>query len=185
MSEIASRGQLRMTFVRWALVTVPAIVLLGFLSAAVSGSGAEGAWYQALQKPALQPPPIAFPIAWTFLYVLMGVSLAMIIVARGAKGRGLAIGMFAAQMLANLAWSPVFFGMQQVSAALFVIAAMFVLTLGTIIAFRRVRPRAALLLLPYLAWIAFAAYLNWEILRLNPDAEALVPGRAGTQFNLD
>jgi translocator protein len=185
MSEIASRGQLRMTFVRWVLVTVPSIILLGFLSAAVSGSGATGGWYLALDKPALQPPGIAFPIAWTILYALMGVALAMIIVARGARGRSLAIGLFAAQLAANLTWSPVFFGLHQVSWALVVIALMFGLTVGTIGAFWKVRPRAAQLLLPYLAWIAFAGYLNWEIRILNPDAEALVPGRQGTQFDLD
>jgi translocator protein len=184
MGEIASRGQLRMSFVRWALVTVPGIVLLGFASAAISGSGATGGWYLALEKPALQPPPIAFPIAWTILYVMMGIALAMILSARGARGRTVAIALFAAQLVANLSWSPVFFGLHQVSASLFVVAAMFGLTFGTIMAFRRVRPKAALLLLPYLAWIMFAAYLNWEIRRLNPDAETLAPVRSGTQFDL-
>jgi translocator protein len=185
MSELASRGQLRMSFVRWALVTVPAVILLGFLSANVGGSGATGSWYVALEKPALQPPGIAFPIAWTILYALMGLALAMIIVARGAKGRTLAFMLFAAQLAVNLTWSPVFFGMHRIALALGILVAMFVLTLGTIAAFQRVRPRAALLMLPYLAWIMFAGYLNWEILRLNPNAETLAPGRPGTQFDLD
>ena len=160
MGELASRGQLRMAYWRWALFTVPAIVLLGFLSAALSGSGATGAWYLALEKPALQPPPIAFPIAWTILYVMMGLSLAMILNARGGRGRAVAILLFILQLAANLTWSPVFFGMHQVSWGLVVVAAMFGLTFGTIMAFRKIRRSAALLLLPYLAWIVFAGYLN-------------------------
>lgn len=185
MSELASRGQLRMSFIRWALVTVPAVILLGFLSANVSGSGAESSWYAALEKPALQPPGIAFPIAWTILYALMGLALAMIITARGARGRTLAIALFAAQLAVNLTWSPVFFGLHRVTIALAILVLMFVLTVATVAAFRKVRPRAALLMLPYVAWILFAGYLNWEIMRLNPNAEALVPGPSRTQFDLD
>ncbi len=185
MSEIASRGQLRMSFVRWALVTVPAVILLGFLSAGVSGSGATGSWYVALEKPVLQPPGIVFPIAWTILYTLMGLALAMIITARGARGRARAIGFFAAQLAVNLIWSPVFFGMHRISLAFLILTFMFALSLATVAAFRKVRPRAALLMLPYLAWIVFAGYLNWEIIRLNPNAEALAPGGARTQFDLN
>jgi len=185
MSEIASRGQLRMSFVRWALVTVPAVILLGFLSAGASGSGATGSWYVALEKPALQPPGIAFPIAWTILYALMGIALAMIITARGARRRGLAIGLFAAQLAVNLTWSPVFFGLHRVTIALGILVLMFVLTVATVAAFRKVRPRAALLMLPYVAWIMFAGYLNWEIVRLNPNAEALAPAPSRTQFDLN
>ncbi len=185
MGELASRGQLHMAYWRWALFTVPAIMLLGFLSAAISGSGATGGWYFALRKSPLQPPPIAFPIAWTILYILMGLSLAMILNARGSRGRGVAILLFVLQLAANLSWSPVFFGMHKVTGGLVVVAAMFILTLATIIAFRPIRRDAALLLLPYLAWIVFAGYLNWEVRRLNPQAESLVVSPGSTQIQLN
>jgi len=85
----------------------------------------------------------------------------------------------------NLTWSPVFFGLHRVTIALGILVLMFVLTVATVAAFRKVRPRAALLMLPYVAWIMFAGYLNWEIMRLNPNAEALAPAPSRTQFDLN
>ena len=121
MREIASKGQLRLAFVRWAVVTVPLIVLLGFFSARLAPSGDENPWFLQLAKPAMMPPGIAFPIAWTVLYVLMGLALAMIINARGSRLRGPALLAFVLQMAVNLAWSPVFFGMHLVVTALIII----------------------------------------------------------------
>ena len=179
MGEIASRGQLRMSFLRWALVTVPGVVLLGFLSGRSVPVGTENSWYLALSKPAVTPPPIAFPIAWTTLYILMGVALALMLNARGARGRGPALALFGAQFLLNLAWTPVFFGLHKVGVATLVIAAMLALAIAATIAFGRVRTVAAWLMVPYLVWISFAGVLTWRIGQLNPDADALVP-RAGT-----
>ena len=76
MGGIASKGQLRMSFLRWAAVTVPAVILLGFLSGSVAPAGSENAWYVALRKPAATPPGWVFPVAWTTLYALMGLALA-------------------------------------------------------------------------------------------------------------
>lgn len=168
MTALASRGQLRASFLRWALFTVPLVVLLGFLSGQLSGSAAEGMWFRSLEKPAIFPPPVWFGIVWTILYVLMGLALAMVCAAWGARGRGLAIGFFVVQLLVNLAWSPVFFAMHEIRAALIVIGVLDVLVLVTIVLFWRVRKFAAVLLLPYLAWIAFATVLNWQFLELNP-----------------
>ena len=75
---IASRSQLRMSFLRWAVFTVPLILLLGFASGRAVPSGSENGWYMALQKPALTPPGIVFPIAWTSLYILIGFAVALI-----------------------------------------------------------------------------------------------------------
>ncbi len=168
MTALASRGQLRASFLRWALFTVPLVVLLGFLSGQLSGSAAEGMWFRSLEKPAIFPPPMWFGIVWTILYVLMGLALAMVCAAWGARGRGLAIGFFVLQLLVNLAWSPVFFAMHEITAALIVIGVLDVLVLITIVLFWRIRKFAAVLLLPYLAWIAFATVLNWQFLELNP-----------------
>lgn len=171
MTEIASSGQLRAGLLRWVLVLVPGINLLGFLSARASLSGPDNPWFAALAKPALYPPPLAFPIVWTALYVLMGVALAIVVSARSAPGRGAAIALFAAHFVLNLAWSPVFFGMHRIALALGIILVMAVSLAAVIALFWRVRPVAAALMVPYLAWVLFASVLNWQILQMNPDAD--------------
>lgn len=176
MTAIASRSQLRMSFLRYALITVPAILLLGTLSGRASNSGYGNAWFDALEKPAIMPPSWAFPVAWTILYILLGLALALILHARGARGRGLAVTLFLVQLALNLAWSPIFFAAHQVWTAFFVIVAMFVLAALTGWLFARIRKAAGLLMLPYLAWLLFAATLNWQIAQANPRAAELVPG---------
>ncbi|WP_374527346.1 TspO/MBR family protein [Novosphingobium sp.] len=171
MSELASPGQLRAALLRWTLLFSPLLLLLGFLSGAVSGSGAGNPWFMDLTKPSLYPPPATFGIVWSILYLLMGLALAMIVTARGAAGRGLAVAVFAAQFLLNLAWSPLFFAMHQISLALYLLAALDVVVIVTVILFFRVRPLAAWLMLPYLAWCLFATTLNWQFLEANPGAD--------------
>ena len=182
MNEIASPGQLRLAYLRWSLLTVPAIVLLGFLSGRLANSGYGNRWFDALEKPALMPPGWLFGVAWTILYILMGLALAIVLHARGAKGRGPAIVLFLVQLLMNLAWAPLFFRAHQVGSALVLILALIVVVAITIWLFGRIRRVAGLLLLPYLAWLAFASFLNYEIGRLNPDAETLVAPALSTQI---
>ncbi|HWK35957.1 TspO/MBR family protein [Sphingomonas sp.] len=182
MREIASKGQLWAAFLRWAAVTVPLILLLGFASARLAPSGDQNRWFTALAKPDFMPPNAAFPIAWTLLYILLGLALALIINARGSRSRPLALGLFAVQMALNLAWSPLFFGLHRVSAAIALTGAMFVAAALTAWVFWRIRPVAGALLLPYLLWIAFAFALVWEVDRLNPGAETLVPAGDSTQI---
>jgi tryptophan-rich sensory protein len=104
------------------------------------------------------------------LYIVMGLALAMVITARGATGRGLAIALFALQFVLNLAWSPVFFGMQQIQSGLILLVIIDVMVLATVWAFYRIRPLAGALLLPYLAWVLFATLLNYQFLVANPGA---------------
>ena len=182
MNEIASRGQLRLAYLRWALVTVPVIVLLGFLSGKFANSGFGNRWFDALEKPALMPPGWAFGAAWTVLYILMGLAFAMILHARGARGRGVAIALFLLQLLLNLFWSPLFFRAHQVGNALILILILLVVVAVTALMFARIRQVAGLLLLPYLAWLVFASFLNYEIGRLNPGAETLVAPALKTQI---
>ena len=171
MTELASSGQLRAAFLRWALVLVPGMVLLGFVSSMVSGSGPSSPWFDGLVKPSLYPPPQTFGIVWSVLYAMMGFALAVIMSARGAWGRGRAAIAFIVQLLLNLAWSPVFFAAHQITGALVVIGLLDVAVIVMIWLFWRVRPLAALLLLPYLAWILFATLLNWQFLPANPNAD--------------
>ncbi|RJF90743.1 TspO/MBR family protein [Sphingomonas cavernae] len=184
MTELASQSQLRGSLFRWALVTVPATVLLGVLSGRLSNSGYGNPWFDALQKPDIMPPGWVFGAAWTLLYVLMGLAAAVVLNARGANGRPLAIALFIAQFVANLAWSPLFFAAHQVSLALWLILLILVLAVATTAAFGRVRAIAAWLMVPYLAWLCFASLLNWQIDRLNPDAETLVRGSPKAQIAL-
>lgn len=184
MNQLASSGQLRASVLRWALVIVPLVLLLGFLSGRVSQSGPDNAWFAALAKPSLYPPPATFGIVWSILYVLMGVAASLIAAARGASGRGLALGLFAVQLLLNLGWSPLFFGLHQISAALYLLIALIVAAVATLIAFWKVRPGAGMLLLPYLAWLLFASVLNWQILQLNPSADGAQGGGAVTRVQI-
>jgi tryptophan-rich sensory protein len=184
MSELALPGQLRMSFVRVALIVVPVILFLGILSGAAAGSGYGNPWFVALAKPALMPPGWVFPVAWTALYILIGLALSMILAARGAGGRAVAVTLFVLQFALNLAWSPTFFAAHKVTIAFAIILLMIVLTVATVLAFARVRPRAAALMLPYLAWLCFAAYLNHEIEMLNPQAATLAPAAPSAQVQL-
>lgn len=182
MNEIASPGQLRLSYLRWALVLVPVIVLLGFLSGKFANSGYGNRWFDALVKPDFMPPGWAFGVAWTILYILMGLALAMVLHARGAKGRGVAILLFLVQFVMNLIWSPLFFRAHQVSNALILIILLLLAVAVTAWLFWRIRRAAGFLLLPYLAWLVFAAMLNYEIGRLNPEAETLVAPALKTQI---
>jgi tryptophan-rich sensory protein len=173
MSQLASPGQLRMSLLRWALFVVPLLMLLGFLSGTIAGSGEENRWYQELVKPAAQPPGWAFGVVWPILYFMTGLAFAIVLNARSAPQRMLGIGLFLTQLALNLIWSPLFFGRHQVSTAFYVIIAMFVAAFATTLVFGRIRKSAAWLMVPYLAWLCFAAILNYQIDQLNPDAERL------------
>ncbi|MDF2638380.1 MAG: TspO and like protein [Novosphingobium lindaniclasticum] len=184
MTLIASSDQLRASLVRWALVLVPLLVLLGFLSGQAAQSGPGNPWFDALVKPGIFPPPATFGIVWTVLYVLMGIALAMICAARGARGRGPAVIAFAVQFVLNLAWSPVFFGAHQITGGLIVIGILDVAVIVTIALFARVRPIAAWLLVPYLVWICFATYLNFAFLQANSALDGAEGPQAVERFEI-
>ncbi|WP_452652377.1 TspO/MBR family protein [Sphingomonas qilianensis] len=184
LQDIVSKHQLRLAYWRWAIITVPLILLLGFASARLAPMGANNLWYAALAKPAATPPDWLFPVAWTAIYILLGLALAMVINARGSALRGAAIGLFVVQLVINLIWSPLFFGAHQVFAALIVIVLMFAAALATTLLFGRIRAAAAWLLVPYLVWLVYAGMLNFEIHRMNPEAATLVPSSRTTQIPL-
>jgi tryptophan-rich sensory protein len=183
MTEIASRAQLRMSYLRWALVTVPLILLLGTFSGVAANSGYGNPWFAALRKPVFMPPAWTFPVAWTLLYIALGLALALILHARGARGRPLALTLFFLQLALNFAWSPLFFAAHKVSLAFEMIVAMVVLAAVAAFLFSRIRRVAGLLMLPYLAWLLFAGALNHAIGNLNPEAELAAPA-SGTDIPL-
>jgi len=162
-----------------ALFTVPAIVIGGLVMGAISNSGMENGWYADLQKPSFQPPGWVFGAVWTSLYTMLGIALAAILNEPESKQRQIALALFAAQLTLNFAWSPVFFGFRMIDLALVLIVAMLVLAVATANVFRRIRPVAGWLMLPYLAWLCTATALNYETGRLNPGADAAPLGITG------
>lgn len=178
MNRLASPAQLRASLLRWALFLVPTVMLLGFLSGQVSGSGADDPWFAELVKPAIYPPPITFGIVWSILYAVMGFALALVCSAWGARWRPWAVLAFLVQFVLNLAWSPVFFARHDIQLALVLLVAIDIALLVTIWLFWKVRRSAAWLMLPYLGWVLFATVLNWQFLELNPDAREVQSNNA-------
>ena len=164
---------------RAAIPAAVIIVALGSLSGNLSNSGYSNGWFAALAKPSFMPPGWAFGVAWTTLYTLMGLAVALVWTAPESPTRRTALLLFLAQLALNFAWSPVFFGMRMIEAGLILILLMLLLASYTAVLFSRLRPLAGLLLLPYLAWLCLAAALNVEIGRLNPGAGAAPLGIFG------
>jgi tryptophan-rich sensory protein len=150
------------------LIAVAGVEAIGGLSAVAAG-GDFGDYYKRLRKPPFTPPPAAFGPVWTTLYLLMGVA-AWLVWREGLSRRSaLALGLFAAQLALNFAWSLIFFGRHRLGAALVEVVVLWLTILATIVAFWVVRPLAGALLVPYLGWVGVATYLNAGIWRLNDD----------------
>ena len=158
------------SWTKLALVTCPLIVLLGSASGWVSNSGYGNEWFDALLKPSFMPPGWAFGVVWPILYLLMGLALAMILAEPPSPRRKLALILFFIQLVLNFAWSPVFFAAHNISLAKIVIFLMAALAAAAAGQFLRLRKPAGVLMVPYLAWLIFAATLNSAIERLNPGA---------------
>lgn len=127
-------------------------------------------WYPELVKPALTPPPIAFPIAWSLLFLLMALAAWRVWRQVGwQQGRG-ALLLYALQLALNIGWSWLFFGQQQIGGALAEIGLLWLAIAACIVAFARHDRLAALMLVPYLLWVSFAAWLNFSLWQLNPSA---------------
>ena len=161
---------------RIALITVPAIVGFGSLSGWLSNSGFENGWFAGLEKPFFMPPGWAFGVVWPILYVMLGIALALILQTPSTRQRRYALLLFFAQLALNFAWSPIFFAAQEIQLALVTIVVMAGLAALTANFFWRIRPLAGALMIPYLAWLCFAAALNSAIGRLNPEATASLLG---------
>ncbi|HET6940903.1 MAG TPA: TspO/MBR family protein [Sphingomicrobium sp.] len=153
-----------------ALVTVPAIILLGSLSGLVSNSGYGNSWFDGLIKPFFMPPGWVFGVVWPILYALLGVALALVLAEPPTARRRGALILFFAQLALNFAWSPVFFAAHAIQPALAIIVVMVGLAALSASQFRQICLLAGLLMLPYLLWLCFAAALNSAIGTLNPTA---------------
>jgi tryptophan-rich sensory protein len=130
----------------------------------IGANNMPGGWYQSLAKPSFNPPNWVFAPVWSILYIIIGVV--------GARTwltlrRSMAMRLWFAQLIFNFAWSPVFFGLKDPTSAVIIILGLLISVAGFIAVSWRQDRTAALLFLPYLAWVAFATALNTAIIALN------------------
>ncbi|MBE6922666.1 MAG: tryptophan-rich sensory protein [Ruminococcaceae bacterium] len=139
---------------------------VGLLSGLLSREG-TALYAELLQKPPLSPPGWVFPVVWTVLYGLMGLSAAKIYAAPPTQARSRGLNLFIAQLIVNFFWSPIFFNAQAYGFALAWLLLLWVLVVLMTLQFRKVDRTAALLQIPYILWLTFAAYLNYGVWQLN------------------
>jgi tryptophan-rich sensory protein len=155
------------------------IALIGFIAVCFVAASTgiffrPGAWYEGLAKPAWQPPKSVFAPAWTILYVLMAIAAWLV---WRAQGFGLPLTVFFVQLVLNALWSMIFFGRHRLDLAFYELVVLWIAIAATIVLFATVSGWAAVLLLPYIAWVTFAGALNFTVWRLN---QAPPVARAGT-----
>ena len=157
-----SKKQTRKPYV-WCIIFTEAV---GVLSALLTKDGIR-VFNMAAKKPPLMPPSAVFPIAWTILFALMGVSIARIYTERYSKRRTDSIKVFLIQLAFNFLWSIIFFNIRNYAFAFIWILALWLLIVMMIVSFYRVDRSASKLQIPYLLWVTFAAYLNYAVWMLN------------------
>ena len=140
---------------------------LWFLPGVIGSRFEPGMWYQALNKPKLTPPGWVFPIAWSMLYLMMGIALWLILESQPLRKLGVPLTAFGAQLLLNGLWSWLFFGAHKPGLALVDISLLGILILLCAVLFWHIKPIAGLLLAPYLLWVLFTSWLNYGLWRLN------------------
>lgn len=149
------------------IVSVVIALAVGGLSAAVTSQSMEV--YSKINQPPLSPPSTLFPIVWTILFTLMGISAALVYHFKDSKPDEVRIALivYAVNLAVNFLWSIIFFNMQAYLFAFIWILLLIAVIVAMIVFFKRVSPLAAYLQIPYLLWVTFAAYLNLAIYILN------------------
>ena len=141
-----------------------------FAVAAVSGRWTAGevvGWYRTLVRPAIAPPNWVFGPVWTLLYAMMAIAAWRVALAAPSPLRTWGIALFLLQLGLNFAWSWIFFRQHAIGAALVEVVVLWVAIGATALLFSRVAPVAGWIMVPYLAWVSFAAVLNGAYWRLN------------------
>ena len=142
-------------------------VAVTFAAAAMGGLFLPGDWYARLQKPAWNPPNWIFGPVWTALYTIMAVTAWLVWKRGGFAGQRRALLFFLLQLIFNALWSPLFFGLKSPALAFVDIALLWLTLSATLVVFWRTSGMAGALLVPYLAWVSFAAALNYALWQLN------------------
>jgi len=140
---------------------------VSFAAAWVGSRFMPGAWYNALAKPSWNPPNFVFAPVWTALYVLMAVAAWLVWRRAGFTGARAALTLFIVQLALNALWSYLFFGAHRPDLAFMEILVLWALILVTAVLFWREVQLAGLLMLPYLAWVGFASFLNFTLWQMN------------------
>lgn len=151
-------------------VALIGFIVLCFAAAAIGGaatSSSVNGWFQTLNQPSWAPPNWLFGPVWTALYLMMAVAAWLVWRSDKGTARRLLLILFGIQLVFNIAWSVIFFGLQSPGWAFAEILLLWLAIGATALAFKKVSTLAALLLLPYLAWTSFAAILNFAIWKLN------------------
>lgn len=143
-------------------------LILCFLPAMMGFWFFPAAWYEGLVKPSWNPPGWLFGPVWTLLYTMMAVAAWLVWQRGGFAKQRWPLGLFLLQLVLNAAWTPLFFGLQRPNVAFGEIVLLWGAIAATIGSFVPVSRPAAWLLAPYLAWVSFAAFLNFTIWKLNP-----------------
>lgn len=158
----------KMRYVFKLIISIVACQCAGLIGSAFT-TPAIPTWYAALEKPLFMPPNWLFAPVWITLYLLMGIS-ASIVWRRGLSDRRIrtALIAFLVQLVLNVLWSVVFFGLESPLYGIVVIVVLWIAIMVTIVKFFRVSTLAGALLLPYIGWVTFAATLNVSIFILNP-----------------
>ncbi len=148
-------------------------LFLTFLAAcgAASATGAmfePGKWYEGLAKPRWTPPGWVFPVAWSVLYICMAVSAARV---AALPDNGQAMAFWALQIAFNTLWTPIFFGLHRMRAAMVVMVGLWLSVAATMLAFFQLDLIAGWLFVPYLVWVSIASALNFSVWRMNPDVQ--------------
>ena len=126
-------------------------------------------FYKNIKKPPFTPPPTVFKIVWPVLYLLMFVSVIIVILKETEGIKKLSLIVFTIQLFLNIIWSPVFFVLKNIKTAFIIALLMTVFTGITIYFFSKISLLAGILLIPYIIWLIFACFLNYEFLKLNKD----------------
>lgn len=161
-----NNSSLSLKEIAWLIAFVVICQAAGGLGA-VSTSGSIQDWYQYLNRPALTPPNWVFGPVWITLYTVMGISLWLVWKLRTSMNVTVPVVVFAAQLLANTLWTPLFFGSHLLFIALITIIVLLLLIVAYIVVTFSVSRLAALLMIPYALWVAFATYLNYGFWQLN------------------
>ena len=151
-----------------AIIALVCFVAACFLAALTGAWFRPGEWYERLQKPSWRPPNRLFAPVWTALYLMMALAGWLIWRQAGFAGAGWPLAAYAVQLVLNAAWTPLFFGLRRLDLGLVDIVLLWLSIVAAIALFAPISVVAALLLVPYLAWVAFAGALNFALWRLNP-----------------
>lgn len=154
--------------IRWKTLISAVIIplLTGTISALISKDGMKN--FENINQPPYSPPQWLFPVAWTILYVLMGIASYIVFTSNcDIEHKRNALIFYGIQLFFNFLWSPVFFGAKLYLFAFIWLLVMWVLIILTMQKFFKIDKTAGLLMLPYLLWVTFAAYLNFGVFMLN------------------